>query len=363
MSNLSSVYIHVPFCTKICSYCDFCKVLYDEKWLRKYLTSLEKEISLRYKSNKIKTIYIGGGTPSCFDNAFFEQLLKIVATFNKGKDIEYTIEFNPEDINENKIKLLKKYGVNRISIGIQTFNKTLLAILNRNSDYEDIKKKIKLLKDNNINNISIDLMYAISNQCLSDLKDDLEKIISLDIRHISTYSLILEKGTVLYNKKMPLISEETDAKMYNTIVNFLKLHGFCHYEISNFAKKGYESKHNLTYWNNNEYYGFGPGASGYINNVRYTNTRNLNKYFNGNYSFDKEILTKKDVMNYEIILGLRKIKGINVKDFYAKYKVNIFDEYNIEPLIKDKSLIFEKDNIYINPDKLYIMNEILIKLI
>ncbi len=361
--KISSVYIHVPFCKKICSYCDFCKVLYHDKWVKEYLNALEEEIKLKYQKEIIKTIYIGGGTPSCLDTIYLEKLLKIINVFNKDKDFEFTIEFNPEDITLEKIHLLKKYGVNRISIGIETFNQKHLKTLNRDISYEDIKNKIKLLKNNGFNNINVDLIYAIYNQTLLELKDDLEKIVSLDINHISTYSLMLEEGTILNNKKTPLINEDLDEKMYQMIIKYLKENNFNHYEVSNFAKDGYLSKHNLVYWNNEQYYGFGPGASGYIGNIRYTNTRNLNKYFKKEYIYEAENLSKKDIMDYEIILGLRKTKGINAKDFYYKYKVDIFVEYRIDDLVKDKYLMYDNNYLYINPDKLYIMNEILINVI
>lgn len=358
-----AVYIHIPFCKKICSYCDFCKLIYHLKWVDSYLKALANEISDRFLGEKVKTIYIGGGTPSALDIRQLNELFSITDTFNKSENYEFTFECNLNDINEELIRTIAKHGVNRISIGIESFNKDNLKFLNREANFNDAFNKINLIKKYGINNINVDLIYALPKENLSILKKDLKYIKKLNVNHVSTYSLMIEEHTLLSYQNVKPIDENLDLKMYNIIRKKLKKYGFNHYEISNFAKKGYESKHNLVYWNNEEYYGFGLGASGYIEGVRYTNTRNLNEYLKENYVSEKEILSEKEIMNYEIILGLRKTSGINVKDFYNKYHVNIQNKYNIKELIKTKDLIYKNGNIFINPDKLYIMNEILIKLV
>lgn len=360
---VSSVYIHVPFCKSICSYCDFCKFYYNEKWVNKYLEALELEIKDRYMNEEIKTIYIGGGTPSSLTSLELQKLFDIIKIFKLNKDYEMTFECNLSDINEELVKILKKNKVNRVSIGVESFNKDNLKLMEREADYKDTKNKIDLLKSVGIDNINIDLIYALPNQNILRLKKDLRLFTKLDVKHISTYSLMIQENTKLYNKRVLPIEESLDYKMYKTICKYLKKKGFKHYEISNFAKDGYESKHNLVYWNNEEYFGFGPGASGYADGVRYDNTKNLNKYINGEYINSKEILSEQDIMDYELILGLRKLDGINVKSFYEKFKKNIQTVYPVEELTKTKDLIFKNGNIYLNPNKLYIMNEILIKLI
>jgi oxygen-independent coproporphyrinogen-3 oxidase len=234
--------------------------------------------------------------------------------------------------------------------------------MNRDANFKDVKEKINMCKKY-INNINVDLIYAIPGESIFTLKKDLRLIKKLKINHVSTYSLMIEPNTVIYNKHINPIEDTLDLKMYNIIRKILKRYGFNHYEISNFSKKGYESKHNLVYWNNKEYYGFGLGASGYIDDIRYTNTKSLSDYLNDKYIKEEEILSDKDKMDYEIILGLRKINGINVKEFHDKYHVNIQSKYEIEKLLKTKELIYKKGNIFINPDKLYIMNEILLKLV
>ena len=358
-----SVYIHIPFCKSICSYCDFCKFYYHKKWVNDYLTILEKEIKDRYLDEKVKTIYIGGGTPSALDANELTFLFKTLQIFNLEDNYEFTFECNLNDITEDLVKFLKQNGVNRISIGIESFNEYNLKFLNRKADFKDALNKINICKKNGIDNINVDLIYALPNEKISTLKKDLKLIKKLNVKHISTYSLMIEKHTLLSYQNIKPINEESDYKMYHLICKILKRYGFKHYEVSNFAKEGYESQHNLVYWNNDEYYGFGLGASGYIDGIRYNNTRNLTEYLKGNYVLDEEILSMQDKMNYEIMLGLRKIEGINVKQFYEKYHVNIQNKYEIEKFIRSKDLIYKKGNIFINPDKLYVMNEILVKLV
>ena len=356
-----AIYIHIPFCKSICSYCDFCKFLYNEKWVGAYLTALKIEIKDRYMDDDITTIYIGGGTPSALSCDEIKRLMEIISVFKTENLKEFTFECNLSDINKELLLLLKYYKVNRLSIGIESFNKKNLEFMERSADYKDALEKIKLCREYGFNNINIDLMYAIPGETLKDLKKDLDLFMSLNPTHISTYSLIIEEHTKLDNVKAQVIAEELDYEMFKLIEKRLK--NAHHYEVSNFAIKGYESIHNLVYWNNEEYYGFGLGAAGYIDDIRYENTKNLKEYLLGNYVKSKEILGKKEKMDYEIMLGLRKLEGINIKEFKAKFDEDIEDVYNLEPLYKNKDLIKKKGYIYINPIKIYIMNEILIKII
>lgn len=356
---VKAVYIHIPFCKNICSYCDFCKFFYKKEWINKYLDSLEKEIKDNYKGELIDNIYIGGGTPSSLSMEELERLFSITNNININDNHEFTIEFNVEDITSEKLELCKNNNVNRISIGVESFNKKHLEFLGRNVNV-DIEEKINLTKKY-FDNINIDLIYALPNQSIIDLEKDLEKYLELDIPHISCYSLILEEHTKLHNMNIKPIDDEIDSKMYELINR--KLKGYNHYEISNYSKPGYESRLNLTYWNNEEYYGFGVGASGYIDNVRYTNSRNIINYMNKIYKREEEIVSKNDRMSYELILGFRKMKGINITDFKEKYNKNILDLYNIKELL-DKKMLEIKDNyIYISKEYLYLSNEILINFI
>lgn len=363
MEKIKSVYIHIPFCNSICSYCDFCKVVYNHDWIEPYLNRLLEEIDNAYLGEEIETIYIGGGTPSCLNIQELEQLFKIINKFHKSNNIEFTFECNINDLEEEKLKFLYQNGVNRLSIGAESFDKEKLKFMNRDSNFKNVKAKINLAREIGFKNINVDLMYAIPNETTKVLEHDLKKMLKLKVEHISTYSLIIEKNTLVgYNKIKP-IEEERDSKMYDIIRKTLKKAGYNHYEISNFAKPGFESRHNLTYWNNNEYYGFGCGASGYVAAIRYENTKSLTEYLKGNFISSKSLMSKVDNMENELILGFRKLEGINLERFFDRFEENMQNIFPIKPLIKNGDLIYKNGYVYINPKKLYVMNEILIKLI
>lgn len=352
-----SIYIHIPFCTHICSYCDFPKVLKNKKWIEEYLKELKKEITKSYKGEIIDTLYIGGGTPSSLDLEDLQKLFNILKIFNLKQDAEITLEANSEDLTEEKLLFLKD-KINRLSIGIETFNEKTLKSLNRKVNIKNIKNSF-----NYFNNINLDLMYGFKNQTLKDLEEDIDKIIKLNPTHISTYSLIIEPNTKLYIEKYQNIDEDLDRKMYEKIQKKLKQNNYIQYEISNFSKQGFESKHNLVYWDNKKYYGFGLGAGGYINNERYENTRSLTDYLKGKYKLNIQILNKSEEIQNELILGFRKIEGINKNKFKEKFSLNIKDIEKIKKLLEKKLLIEDKNNIYINPNYIYTSNEILINFI
>ena len=363
MDKIKSVYIHIPFCNNICSYCDFCKVVYNHEWVDPYLKRLEEEINNSYMGEVIDTLYIGGGSPSSLTIAELESFFEILKVFKKTVVTEFTFECNITDLEEAKLKFLYANGVNRLSIGIESFNKEKLEFMNREANFKDAKKKIEMARKIGFKNINLDLMYAIPNETVKVLKKDLALILKLRPDHISTYSLIIEKNTLVGLNKIKPIEEDRDFKMYDTICKMLKKEGFKHYEVSNFAKKGFQSKHNLTYWNNEEYYGFGVSASGYVAAVRYENTKSLTEYLKGNFVSSKALMSKVDNMENELILGFRKLEGINLEHFFAKFEENMQNIFPIKPLIKSRDLIYKKGYVYINPKKLYVMNEILIKLI
>ena len=360
---IKSVYIHIPFCDTICSYCDFCKFIKNEEWIEKYLIVLEKEIKSKYEGEIINTIYIGGGTPSCLNIENLNKLFNIIKIFNTSKTLEFTFECNIENITKDKLELLYNNGVNRLSIGIQTFNNKYLNFLNRNHNKDDIFNKINLAKKIGFKNINIDLIYGIPNQTLEELNSDIDQFLKLDITHISTYSLIIEPNTKVFIDDYKNIDEDLDYEMYKLICDKLKNNGYNHYEISNFSKEGYESKHNLTYWDNNEYYGFGLGASGYINNIRYDNTRSFNEYLNDEYIKEFHELEKNETMENEFILGFRKIKGINKESFKNKYNKDIKNIEVVNKLLECNKLLEDEKNIYINPDYIYVSNDILVEFI
>lgn len=374
---MKGVYIHIPFCRSICNYCDFYKMVVSDKFKNEYVDYLIKDIDntfIKYNLNDVNTIYIGGGTPSCLP---LETLEKIFVTLLKYVELqkldELTIEANPEDLTSSFIRLLKKYFVSRISIGVQTFDINNYNILGRCTNYDDIKHKIDLLKENGIDNYSFDLIYAIPNSSIESLECDLEKIISLKPNHISTYSLILEERTILYHQYLKqnvhLIDEKLDAKMYDLIRTKLYGAGYTQYEISNFAIPRYESKHNLIYWNYDEYYGIGTAASSFYQNKRVTRVSNIKKYYeliddSKEPYLEKELLDKDRLMEDYVMLGLRKTSGINLNDFKKRFGISVFDVFkNINTLVNDNLIKIENDFLKINFDYLYISNFIISKLL
>lgn len=338
-------------------------MFYHPKWAHDYLITLKEEIKDHYMGEVINTIYIGGGTPSCLTLKEIEYLMEIISIFRKDQNYEFTFECNLQDITKELLELLKKNGVNRLSIGIESFQEKKLIIMGRNHTWEEAKEKINLARNMGFHNINIDLIYGFPNETLKDLKKDIHQILKLNPEHISTYSLIISEHTLLHLNQIEPIQEELDAQMYQYICKKLKSKQYIHYEVSNFSKEKNQSKHNLKYWNNEEYYGFGLSASGYIDGVRYTNTLNLSKYLQEEFSGKKELLSQKDIMDHEIMLGLRKMEGIHLESFFQKYGVQLEESYPVEPLLKSKELIKKKGYLFINPDKIYVMNEILIKLI
>lgn len=363
IKRINSLYIHIPFCKKICPYCDFVKVLDISTFRVRYIDEILKDISFLSNLNaKFKTIYIGGGTPSILTNNELRKLLGALKPLLKS-NYEFTIEANPESIDELKLQIMKENGVNRISIGIQSFNKSLLQEINRdfNVDYFSL---IKLVKQY-IKNVNVDLIYGLPNQTLDILKNDLDFFIKLDINHISTYSLILENNTEFSLKGIKEVSDEVSRTYYDFILDFLRKHGFIRYEVSNFAKKGYESRHNLTYWQDKRYLAIGVGASGYIENIRYKNSSSLSKYLKGVRDYDFESIDLKDDLEYYFICNLRLEKGFSLKSFERKFKFNFLDRYkDIVSKLKRRNLVdYNQTNFYCTDEGIMLLDEVLRELI
>lgn len=347
------LYIHIPFCQSICSYCDFTKFFYDTNKVNKYLDALVNELA-SFSIENITSIYVGGGTPTSLNEIELEKLLNIIKPYYK-EGMSYTFEANVENLSINKIILLKKYGVNRVSMGVQTFNDNLLKIISRHHNEMMVKEVISSLHNEGIDDINIDLIYGLPTQTIEDLKLDLEKYVKMNVTHISTYALSINDHTLLKVKDYKEQDDEVVRNMYDLIVSYLKEHGFNRYEVSNFSKTNYESKHNLIYWHNEEYYGIGCGASGYINNIRYENTKSLDKYINGITKVNEEIVTQLDKDFYQIMLGLRLTEGI--KDYSLIYEEKIND------LIQNGLLEIKNERIKVKDDNLFILDYILEKIL
>ena len=349
----TSAYVHIPFCTQICYYCDFSKVFIKNQPVDSYLEHLIEEYH-SYDIKKLRTLYIGGGTPTALSAP---QLAFLLEKLTDKLDLSYleelTIEANPGDLDEEKIAVLKDSPVNRVSLGVQTFNDLMLKQIGRSHSEKDIYENIANLKKAGFDNISIDLIYALPKQTMEDVKTNVAKAIALDIPHMSLYSLILENHTVFMNRmrrgKLPLPKEDLEAEMFEYIIAELGKAGFEHYEISNFSKPGFESRHNLMYWDNAEYYGIGAGASGYVDGVRYKNHGPIRHYLQaveaGNARVQEEVLTLHEKMEEELFLGLRKKTGISKKRFEEKFGLSFEDQYGavVSELTEQGLLVADKD--------------------
>ena len=331
----SSAYVHIPFCTQICYYCDFSKVFIKNQPVDAYLEHLIQE-TRSYEIGKLRTLYIGGGTPTALSA---QQLAYLLTELPKVMDLseveEFTIEANPGDLDPDKIAVLKESQVNRVSLGVQTFDNKMLKKIGRSHQEQDIYDNIHHLKQAGFDNISIDLIYALPGQTMDQVKENVAKAIGLDIPHMSLYSLILENHTVFMNRmrrgKLPLPKEELEAEMFEYIIEELEKAGFEHYEISNFSKPGFESRHNLVYWDNAEYYGLGAGASGYVDGIRYKNHGPIRHYLeaveDGKARITEEHLTLEEKMEEELFLGLRKKTGVSKARFEEKFGISFDQRY------------------------------------
>ena len=357
--NIKSLYIHIPYCKRICNYCDFCKKNYDFSECLLFVLDLVKDLKQIVK--KYETIYIGGGTPTCIDEKLLELILKCCSNLLE-KEYEFTIEANPENLTPSLLKMLKKYGVNRLSIGVQTFDKNILKKLNR--EVVDIEKNI-VNAHKYIKNINIDLIYGIPFSNIDILKNDLKKAIKLPISHISLYSLIINPHTIFYVQNLKEMDDDNLADQYNLIRNYLSENGFEHYEISNFAKPNCRSKHNQVYRKNEGYDALGPGASGYDYKYRYKYTNNVLDYINSKILVEKEEVDKDSDFEYEILLALRTSDGINFEKINKKFNIKFEEKYQqqIKNLEKINLIEVNKDSLKCRGDGIFLAEHIFKKLI
>ena len=356
------IYVHIPFCKSKCYYCDFVSFSHKECVWKNYIDALKKEIiynAERLKEKEVTTIYIGGGTPSIIDSKDIVQLLQIIKeNYNVKGNCEITIEINPGTATEQKLIDYREAGINRLSIGLQSTKNNLLKQIGRIHTYEQFLDSYNIARKIGFNNINVDLMLALPNQTLGDLKDSLNDVIKLNPEHISVYSLILEEGTkleqMLNEKAIELADDELERKMYWKVKETLERKDYIHYEISNFSKKGYESKHNVNCWNQEEYIGFGLAAHSYIKNKRFSNINKLEEYIENieNKNFDKNIIiheeqTRKEEQKEYMMLGLRKIEGVSIQNFKNKFidnPVYVFRK-ELEELVNKDLLEIDLDTI------------------
>lgn len=336
------VYIHIPFCHQICNYCDFNKVFFKNQPVDEYIESLGEELRLYAQEqpgrfDHVETIFLGGGTPTALSPAQLERLLTLIQQYIPWHNVvEFTSEANPDELSKEKLQALLNGGVNRLSMGVQSFDQGLLKKIGRTHSNEHVYDTIRLAKEVGFNNISIDLMYGLPGQTMEQWQQTLDQAFALDLPHFSAYSLIVEPKTIFYiqyNKgKLRLPTEDLEAQMYDVLMKRMEQHGLWQYEISNFAKDGYASTHNKIYWDNDEYAGFGAGAHGYIEGVRYSNHGPIKKYMDAVAEgkkplIDTHTVTESERLEEQMFLGLRKTAGVSHAEFNCKFKQSLYDAF------------------------------------
>ncbi len=374
LKNSIGIYIHIPFCIKKCDYCDFYSVTEHNKQDR-YVDYLIKEID-NYKevlaNRVVSSIYFGGGTPSLLTIENVNRIVNKVYEFDILENIEITFEANPETLSIEYLKELHKTKINRLSIGMQSMDNKILGEIGRIHSKEKFIQEYNNARKVGFNNISIDVMFGFYKQSLDDLHNTLKELVALAPTHISCYSLIYEENTKMFarleNGEIDIIDEDLQVEMYDFMKNFLEQNGYNRYEISNFAKSGFESKHNSSYWQNIEYIGVGAAASSYVDNKRYNNKRSIDEYIknNGINCYENfEELSKDDLISEYFFLGLRQDKGVSIKKFEERFDKNYFDIFGetTDNLIKDGLILMEEDIIRLTEKGVQLSNYVFEKFI
>lgn len=362
--NPKSLYLHIPFCEHLCDYCDFTKLQYFPIFAAMYMPALEYECTRHDIQLPLDTIYIGGGTPTSLSDEYFLFMLNIVKKYSKGVK-EYTIECNPESLSDDKLFLMRHYGVNRLSIGVESTNDQILKSINRHHTFEDVKSAVSRAKEFGFDNINIDLILGLPNVTKELLKKDLENIYSLGVQHISCYSLTVHDHTVFGIKKVQEPEDDYARELYDMVNEFLESKGFVHYEVSNWALKGRESKHNMTYWRNQQYYGVGLGASGFIKRTRYTNTKSINKYCNCEFLAEKETVSKLEDEEYYIMLNLRTTHGIDFAEYEEIYRRKFTNKFKtaIKKLLNNKLILQDETHIWPTYEGMMVLDQVIMEFI
>ncbi|MFU0825376.1 radical SAM family heme chaperone HemW [Clostridium sp.] len=368
MNKDIALYIHIPFCKQKCLYCDFPSFCGKETQMISYAEALSKELDSVDK--RIKTIFVGGGTPTYLSLEAWNIVKRSIDKLNKTSDLEFTVEGNPGTFSEEKLKLFKSMGVNRLSIGLQAWQDSHLKSIGRIHSKDEFINSFSMARKLGFKNINVDLMFGLPNQSLDEWKETLDEVTRLEPEHLSCYSLIVEEGTPFYKSyeenKLNLPEEELEREMYHYTLKFLKSKGYNQYEISNFSKKNRECKHNLVYWSLDEYLGCGSSAHSYIDGYRFRNEDNIEKYIQdinnrGTAVVEKNKNSLQDNMEEFMFMGLRKIDGISMKDFQERFNTSIFNVYkDVIEKYKNKGMIIEKgDRIFLSPRGIEISNFIM----
>ncbi len=365
-----ALYIHIPFCKQKCFYCDFPSYARKDDLMSDYIEALLIELKEKIKSYRVRSLFIGGGTPSYLNEENLSKLMKVIKNINFSEDAEKTIECNPGTVSEEKFNIMKDGGINRLSFGLQTTKNNLLKGIGRIHTFEAFKDNYNLARSVGFNNINIDMMFGLPNQSVKDWTDSLEEVAKLNPEHISAYSLIIEEGTPfykLYNEdKLKLPSEEEEREMYKKCKNILIENGYHQYEISNYAKEGKECLHNEVYWMCDEYIGVGASSSSYIDGKRIKNIDDLREYIkrigSGESIVDEEIInTKNDDIEEFMFMGLRMNCGIEEEEFKRRFHTDIDNVYKdvIEGNINKGLLERKRGRIYLTDKGIELSNMVM----
>jgi oxygen-independent coproporphyrinogen-3 oxidase len=373
MDKNTALYIHVPFCKRKCAYCDFPSFAGKESLMLDYTKALCKEIETRVDKN-IDTIFIGGGTPTYLSLEALKLLQNSLDKLQKSEDLEFTAECNPESLSREKLQLFKEMGVNRLSIGLQAWQDNLLRALDRVHNLDQFLTAFNTARELGFNNINVDLMFGLPSQTVEQWKETLQRVTELGVEHISCYSLIIEEGTPFYNMhtkgKLLLPEEEREREMYEYAVNFLRNKGYNQYEISNFSKPNLSCRHNMIYWNLEDYYGCGSGASSYLNSIRYRNTDSIEKYIyvmekKENAFIEEHKNSREDNMEEFMFMGLRKLEGICEREFFERFNVDIDSIYEdvIKKFTNNELLIRKGGRLYLSEEGIQLSNQVMCEFI
>lgn len=363
---MRGLYIHIPFCKQICSYCDFPKMVAKEDKYEIYINALLKELETKKEClSYIDTVYIGGGTPNLLNNQLLEKLFIAIEPYLKTSK-ESTIECNPDLITDEQAKLFNKYHINRVSMGVETINPSILKLLGRKHTKDDVLNAINILNMNGIKNINLDFIFGLPYEKIEDLEYDLDFYFSLKLPHASFYSLILEEKTILSykldRKEITLPDDDLVASMYDLINQRMKENGYSHYEISNYAKKGYESSHNLLYWNQDEYVSLGMGAAGYFNSYRYTNYKTLKNYLD-KVEEERIFISFEEKKKEYCLLGLRKLSGVSLSGYYKLFNSQLLEDFDLSSHLATGLLKIERDMLFIPEDKIFLSNIVFLEFV
>ncbi len=359
---ISSLYVHIPFCSHICAYCDFPKVLFAEKWAFPYLSELRKEIE-SYQPKDLATIYVGGGTPTSLPDGEFGMLLSMLSPLLRPGG-EFTIEANPESLTAAKLSLMQAAGVNRLSIGVESSSPRLLGLMGRRHSFIEAAEKVALARTFGFANVNCDLIYGLPQERAEELEADAKAFLSLGVPHLSAYCLSVSPGTMFHLRGYGEMEEDAAADEYEMILRLFRKAGYDRYEVSNFAKEGFQCRHNLVYWRDEDFYGAGLGASGFANGIRYENTRNLTAYLAGSWRKSEEKEAGQSALESYFLTNLRLENGFSLSAFASRFGFAFGDRYGqASGRLQAEGLLEEKEGrIFCTDRGLLLLDRVLVAL-